>query len=253
MQSDQRRIFIKEPFKTNERDTIVPQTGQSAVHARDAMLARIREHLDASPPVAEGHHKPVAPVVAGAVVEQLAISELIDLFREALEAVNGNCTIVADEGEAAGRLKQLIELNQLNRIAVSDSQVVQRLMRQVDGPVEVLSNAKASELFECDAGITSAQWAIAETGTLVLESKSERSRLVSLIPPMHIAIVEAGHIRRTMSEALEAVSKAGELSRTVTFITGPSRTSDIELTLAIGVHGPGILHVIVVENVEQTV
>lgn len=217
------------------------------------MLARIREHLDASPPVAEGHHKAFAPAEAGKAVEHLAASQLSDLFREALEAVNGNCTIVADEAAAVVSLKQLIEPNKLQRIAVSDSPIVDRLMRQVDGKTEVLSNVETSVLFDCDAGVTSAQWAIAETGTLVLESKSERNRLVSLIPPMHIAIVEAGRIRRTMSEALEAVSKASELSRTVTFITGPSRTSDIELTLAIGVHGPGKLHVIVIDNVKQTI
>ena len=216
------------------------------------MLARIREHLAASPPVAAGHHKPFAPADPGEAVEQLATRELSGLFREALEAVNGNCSIVADEAAAAASLEHLIELNQLNRIAISESPIVGRLMQRIDSKAEVRSRAEASELFECDAGITSAQWAIAETGTLVLESKSERSRLVSLIPPMHIAILGAGRIRQTMSEALEAVSKAGELSRTVTFITGPSRTSDIELTLAIGVHGPGKLHVIVVENVEQT-
>lgn len=216
------------------------------------MLARIRGHLDASPRVAAGDHKPLAPVESGALVDQLDTKELIDLFRGALESVNGNCSTVADETAAAARLEQLIELNQLQRLAVSDSPMVGRLMREIDGHGEVLWNAEPEALFECDAGITSAQWAIAETGTLVLESKSERSRLVSLIPPMHIAIVDAGRIRRTMSEALEAVGKAEELSRTVTFITGPSRTSDIELTLAIGVHGPGKLHVIVVANVDQT-
>jgi L-lactate utilization protein LutC len=107
-------------------------------------------------------------------------------------------------------------------------------------------------LFNATA-VLPAQWAIAETGTLVLETKSERHRLVSLVPAMHIAILAAGRILRTMSEALEAVSTTGELSRTVTFITGPSRTSDIELTLAIGVHGPARLHVIVIEDVKQTV
>jgi L-lactate dehydrogenase complex protein LldG len=82
----------------------------------------------------------------------------------------------------------------------------------------------------------------------VLESQRERHRLVSLVPPVHLAIVEAGRIRRTMAEVLAAVNQPGELSRTVTFITGPSRTSDIELTLAIGVHGPGQLHVIVIDR-----
>lgn len=222
------------------------------------MLARIREHLAASPPTAGGHHNPTAPPEAGPpgppgeAIEHLPGNGLIDLFCEALAAVNGNCTIVADEDAAAVSLKQLIDLDKLHRIAVSDSLIVQRLMRQIEGDAELLSNAEPAILFNCDAGITSAQWAIAETGTLVLEAKSERHRLVSLIPPVHIAIVQAGRIRRTMAEVLAAVNQSNELSRTITFITGPSRTSDIELTLAIGVHGPAKLHVIVIDEVKQT-
>ena len=225
-----------------------PQTGQSAVHARNGMLARIREHLAASPPVAGGHHKPLAHTQAGQIKEPAADIRLIDLFREALEAVNGNCTIVRDEAAAAVSLRQVIELHGLRRVAISDSPLVERLTRPVEGSVELLRDAEPALLFDCDAGITSAQWAIAETGTLVLESKSERHRLVSLVPPVHIALVAADRIRRTMGEVLHAVSNSGELSRTVTFITGPSRTSDIELTLAIGVHGPAKLHVILIED-----
>jgi len=221
------------------------------------MLARIREHLAASAPFDRVHHEASAKHEVGPSGQSIEHSNdisLIGLFCEALEAVNGKCTIVADEAEATLSLKQVIDLNKLNRIAVSESPVVDRLMRQIDAAnAEVLSNVEPAVLFECDAGITSAQWAIAETGTLVLESKSERHRLVSLVPPVHIAILEAGRIRRTMAEVLEAVNQSGELSRTVTFITGPSRTSDIELTLAIGVHGPAKLHVIVIDDVKQTV
>jgi len=218
------------------------------------MLARIREHLAESAPFDRVHREALHEVKPSAqAVGQSPEIGLIDLFHEGLEAVNGNCTVVADEAEAVVSLKQVIELNKLQRIAVSDSPIVDRLMRQIDGNAEVLSNAEPEALFDCDAGITSVQWAIAETGTLVLESKSERHRLVSLVPPMHIAIVAAARIRRTMSEVLELVGTAGELSRTVTFITGPSRTSDIESTLAIGVHGPAKLHVILIENVKQTV
>jgi len=225
--------------------------------ARDAMLARIREHLAASAPFDRVHQESVAQHGVSQssrhVVEYSTSNGLIDLFRERLEAVSGNCTVVADEAEAALSLKQAIDLNKLHRLAVSDSPVVDRLMRQIGSDADVLSNVEPALLFDCDVGITSAQWAIAETGTLVLESKSERHRLVSLVPPVHIAILEAGRIRRTMAEVLEAVNQSGELSRTVTFITGPSRTSDIELTLAIGVHGPAKLHVIVIDDVKQTV
>ena len=213
------------------------------------MLARIREHLAASALFDRVHREAHEKHEAGPslqVIEHSTSYSLIDLFRQGLEAVNGSCTIVADEAAAASSLKQIIELNRLQRIAVSDSPLVGHLMAQVEGTAEVFPNAEPEALFNCDGGITSAQWGIAETGTLVLEAKSERHRLVSLVPPMHIAILAAGRILGTMSEALAAISTASELSRTVTFITGPSRTSDIELTLAIGVHGPARLHVIVI-------
>jgi len=104
-------------------------------------------------------------------------------------------------------------------------------------------------------GITGAQWGIAETGTLVLESEKEFNRLASLVPPIHICLIETKKLRQTLGEVLEKLNENGRenLSRTITFITGPSRTSDIELTLAIGVHGPGKLYVIVVDDVQQTV
>ena len=85
-----------------------------------------------------------------------------------------------------------------------------------------------------------------ETGTLVLESDRESHRLTSLVPPVHLCVLRAENIRQTLGEILEVTSR--DLSRTVTFITGASRTSDIELTLAIGVHGPGELHVIVIAD-----
>ena len=86
-------------------------------------------------------------------------------------------------------------------------------------------------------------------GTLVLESKKEFSRLTSLVPPVHICLLEAQNIHQTMTEILQILNASGResLSRAITFITGPSRTSDIELILAIGVHGPARLQVIVIE------
>ena len=105
-------------------------------------------------------------------------------------------------------------------------------------------------MFDCDLGVTGAQWGVAETGTLVLESDAERHRLASLVPSAHVAIIESRNVRQTLGEVLQAINDRGAegLSRAVTFITGPSRTSDIELTLAIGVHGPAELYVVVIEG-----
>ena len=119
-------------------------------------------------------------------------------------------------------------------------------MHMTDLEIEELGIApNASDIFGFDVGITTAQTAIAEAGMLVLDSARERHRLVSLVPPVHIAIVKASTIYATLGETLSMLHDGKELSPAITFITGPSRTADIELTLTIGVHGPQELYVII--------
>ena len=104
--------------------------------------------------------------------------------------------------------------------------------------------------FDLDAGITDVHAALAETGTIVCCSDSSHSRGASLIPPAHLAIVPASDILPDMIDywaRLEAVP-AADLPSSQSFITGPSKTSDIEGTLVTGVHGPGIVHVLLVED-----
>ena len=73
------------------------------------------------------------------------------------------------------------------------------------------------------------------------------ARLVSLVPPLHIALLPTERLLGTMADSLAAVHTNGP-APTITFITGPSRTADIELTLVVGVHGPRELHVVLVES-----
>ncbi len=156
--------------------------------------------------------------------------------------------MAADEAGAAEVVRQIVEQRDAKRVAVSDSALAARVSGLAALNAEVVENADAELLFDCDLGITGAQWGVAETGTLVLESDAERHRLASLIPAAHVAIVEARNVRHTLGEVMRAIVDKGEggLSRAITFITGPSRTSDIELTLAIGVHGPAELYVVVI-------
>jgi L-lactate utilization protein LutC len=172
-----------------------------------------------------------------------------DVFRLNLEAVNGHCVIAQGDTDIARALTQIIaDLQKTNlraqRIAISDNPLVERLMYLTDLEIEALTVAP-NDIFSYDVGISTAQAAIAETGTLVLDSADERHRLVSLVPPVHIAIVDASRICETLGEALALLRQDKELSRAVTFVTGPSRTADIELTLTVGVHGPQELYVIV--------
>jgi len=94
-------------------------------------------------------------------------------------------------------------------------------------------------------GITGCDAAIAETGSLALITGRGRPRAASLLPPTHLAVVRPDQLRETMGEFFR--ERAAELAGAAncTFVTGPSRTADIELTLTLGVHGPGRVVVIV--------
>ena len=220
------------------------------------MLAAIRRHLAASAPfdaVREEHHAQHGGAVGkGRVIEVAQEPEAspVERFRGALEAVAGRCVVVRDVGQAAEAVREIIEAKKARRVAVSDSELVRRVLARVNTGAELVEHAAAADLFHCDLGVTGAQWAVAETGTLVLEAERERHRLASLVPPVHVAVVGAGSVRQTLAEVLGLLGERGRdrLSRTVTFVTGPSRTSDIELTLAIGVHGPGELYVVIIEG-----
>jgi len=171
---------------------------------------------------------------------------VFESFQKNLRSVGGKVSLVHSAHEAVERIENILLEIKPRRIAFSDSPISGEIRNSLQTNAVLLEKASAAELFDCDVGITSAQWGIAETGTLVLESECESSRLTSLVPGIHICLLEMQNIRQTMGEILDLV--AGRLSPAVTFITGPSRTSDIELTLAIGVHGPRELYVIVNED-----
>lgn len=103
---------------------------------------------------------------------------------------------------------------------------------------------KLAELARASAGLTRALAGLADTGTLVLHGGPGRPRLVSLLPPVHIALLRASAIYPTMAACLAAHPEAVHAGSNLVFITGPSRTSDIELTLTLGVHGPKTLHIV---------
>lgn len=99
-----------------------------------------------------------------------------------------------------------------------------------------------------EIGLTTVDAAIAATGSLVLSAASSRPRITSLLPSTHVAIVRAEQIVARLGLAFDAALARGSLPSQLLVVTGPSRTSDIENDLTIGVHGPGAVHVIVVEE-----
>lgn len=213
--------------------------------AREAMLVAIRTGL-------RGATAPALPPVAAATA--IPASERAQRFVAVLTKIGGRAEIVADAAAAAQRVRAILAEANARSVAISDAPELAAIAAALPATVRTLApDASRDELLAADAGITGAQWGIAETGTLVLASASERHRLASLLPPLHVALLPASRLLGTLGDAFAALRgpDGAPASRTITFVTGPSRTADIELTLVVGVHGPKLLHVVVVDDVSS--
>jgi len=115
-------------------------------------------------------------------------------------------------------------------------------------PYDVAVEEIKERVFNVAAGITSTMGGIADTGALILWSSEEEPRLMSLVPPIHIAILRADKIYNSLLEVMQKENWSANMPTNAFLISGPSKTADIELVLAFGVHGPKELIVLVIDN-----
>lgn len=121
-----------------------------------------------------------------------------------------------------------------------DEEMLPQLMAYEE-PVETFKE----ELFAVDAGITSVRGGVADTGAIVLWPDRHEPRLMSLVPPVHVAVLDADTIFNSLSEMMVAEKWADGMPTNALLISGPSKTADIEFTLVFGVHGPKELVVLI--------
>ena len=105
------------------------------------------------------------------------------------------------------------------------------------------------EVRRAGLGLTGADYALAETGSIVILPRRGLSRLVSVVPPVHVALVRPEELLESLDDLfllrrLEYYRNGGEMGSYLNFITGPSRTADIEMTIVQGVHGPKEVHLV---------
>jgi L-lactate utilization protein LutC len=221
------------------------------VPGRTEFLASIRHRTQA------GRYKPTnAPDVSwtGKSRESQPIEDPPARFIEELEALGGHARKVASREEACEYVLELARERETELLVRWDVEELEAL--GVDGPlsdagIEVAVWRELADFKEvagkAGIGLSTAAWAIAETGTLVLEGGPGMGRSVTLLPPTYVAVVPVGRILRTVPEAIEKYAgDAGGLPANVCFHTGPSRSGDIEMELFVGMHGPGDVHVILV-------
>ncbi len=207
---------------------------------RDEMLGKVRTALKRTADA------PVSPIPATARIppRQKGDAETeLNLLLAEIGKLGGKTRRLSNAVDMESAVRDLVQAESIKKatlwqIADLKEFGIEETLRSIG--VEIVSPYAANRaVAECDLGVTSADFALPETGTLVLRSTAEKPRTVSLLPRVHLAIIRPTILRADLHQVFEAVKGDGYF----VFVTGPSRTADIELTLTIGVHGPQALHV----------
>jgi L-lactate dehydrogenase complex protein LldG len=228
-----------------------------SMSARERMLGRLRSapaSADAPTRAAVdawvGTHYPARADLAGSAAK-------VDSMLRMMSAVRTDIwTARPDQWPAqlAAKLAGHGARNLLLDPALKESQALQASLPASIAPLAFARPLEAwkGELFDgVDAGFTVARSGIAATGTLILAPDGGTPRTVSLAPPLHVALVYASSLHADMYAAVKAEGWAKGMPSNLVMVSGPSKTSDIQQTLAYGAHGPRWMWVIVVLDHEE--
>ncbi|AAS96258.1 LutC/YkgG family protein [Nitratidesulfovibrio vulgaris] len=184
----------------------------------------------------------------------IPVEERIPLLKKRMETVRAEVHVMP-EAEWPNRLAGKLSERDVKTLAYGpEAWFGAALRKKFKGkaapslvPYEGDVEAFRDTLFDTDAGITGTLGGIAENGTLILWPDAVEPRLLSLVPSIHIALLKADSIHATFASALRDMGWAKNMPTNALLISGPSKTADIEMTLAFGVHGPRELIVLVLE------
>lgn len=213
--------------------------------ARDDILRRVRERLGRD----TGHDEDLRAQIRASLAKPddhlrpRFTGDLVTRFSAMAQVSSSTVERVAGFSAVPQAVRRYLDVQALAPSAVCGAEVAQLAWADAGLAVEA-RGARDGDL----VGITGCFCAIAETGTLMVESSAESPPTVSLLPETHIALVPVGRIVPDMEEAWQLYRKErGQLPRAVNFISGPSRTGDIEQTIVIGAHGPYRVHLVVID------
>lgn len=208
-----------------------------AGESRASFLARVRDALgrrEAGPPVAPG--------VDGRLVRLASREEDLPTLFERRAREVGMRVRRTPAADVADALLEILEAAGAHRVAFSTGSEGEDA---VAASGREIVRGDSSALYDADAGVTVVHAALAETGTLVLHAGAGHARGLSLVPPTHVALLRASDI---VPDMLDYWARPRPETSSRVFITGPSKTADIEGELIEGVHGPATVEVIVVTD-----
>lgn len=205
--------------------------------SKENILKKIRQALSHPVPVpfpkSEGNNS----------VYQLQVDDLEIQFAEEFTRLLGKFAFCVNEADLSNQLKQLFTEEKWDNLYCNEEKLFHIISHSAPYQVD------ESTLANCDASITTCEYLIARTGTLVM-STAQTGRTVSVYAPVHICIAYTDQLVYDIKEALQLLKDKynGNIPSSITFATGPSRTADIEKTLVVGVHGPKEVYLFLVDR-----
>jgi len=199
--------------------------------AKENILKKIRQALSHPVPL------PFAQSEGTNSVYQPPTDELEIIFAQEFTKLQGKFAFCLDEKDLQQQLRLLIDEKQWVKIYCKEDKWNEQFSNTIN-------------LESCDAAITSCEFLVARTGSVVMSAAQQSGRTVSVYAPIHICVAYVNQLVYDIKEALQLLKEkyAGNIPSLITFATGPSRTADIEKTLVVGVHGPKEVYLFLVDS-----
>jgi L-lactate dehydrogenase complex protein LldG len=213
---------------------------------REKILARVREALKAqAPPPAAHHHGSTTAVASGSRQWLPKVGECFEeqlaLFARNTAGLKVDFQLFDSAKELGQALVRLRDAESWKRVATHSGELTGLICPALELPtLHTDESFDVHALEACDAGITECDALIAQTGTVLVTSRSAGGRALSVLPPHHVVLARRGQLVADLPAAFELLKAeyAENYPSMISFITGPSRTGDIERILVLGAHGP---------------
>jgi len=163
------------------------------------------------------------------------LPDALSCFKNEIEAVSGKCIVCENEQYMYEKIRHFVDERGFSYLFCRDKAIAEKLSIN-----KIPFSAEYEDFEAMEAGITTCEFLVARTGSIMVSSASPSGQKLHIYPPVHIVIAHHSQLVDYVEDALLAIRKkyGNDLPSTISTITGPSRTADIEKTLVLGAHGP---------------
>ena len=175
------------------------------------------------------------PRIETKLIYKPILPDILTCFKDELETISGQCILCENEKDLYAKLKTFVQQQGLPCIFCRDAYINQQLETH-----NIPYSNQEIHFETMQAGITGCEFLVARTGSVLISSASQSGRQMNVFPPVHIVLAHVSQLVDYLEDAYLAIQEkySDDLPSTISTITGPSRTADIEKTLVLGAHGP---------------